>query len=139
MRSRDRPGSSCVRTSAAEISRALCRVDPDGPERPVRGRRAEWTAEGCRSAEFPSQPPILSVHGSRRISRWFRRPVLLRGLKHRRLENMENFLTGYPGNESQHRQVLHRVPGPELMTPSSTRFMEVFYGTTDAVTWPRSG
>ena len=40
--------------------------------------------------------------------------VILRGYNIGGWMNMENFLTGYPGTESQHRRALRRVLGPEL-------------------------
>ena len=45
---------------------------------------------------------------------------------------MENFLTGYPGTESQHRRALRRVLGPELYDAFFEEFMTVFFDDADA-------
>jgi len=59
-------------------------------------------------------------------------PVILRGYNIGGWMNMENFLTGYPGTESQHRRVLRRVLGPELYDAFFEEFMTVFFDDADA-------
>ncbi len=59
-------------------------------------------------------------------------PVMLRGYNVGGWMNMENFLTGYPGTESQHRRVLRRVLGSELYDAFFDRFMTVFFDDADA-------
>jgi hypothetical protein len=58
--------------------------------------------------------------------------VILRGYNIGGWMNMENFLTGYPGTESQQRRVLHRVLGPELYEAFFDQFMTVFFDDADA-------
>ena len=59
-------------------------------------------------------------------------PVILRGYNIGGWMNMENFLTGYPGTESQHRRVLRRVLGTELYEAFFDRFMTAFFDDADA-------
>ena len=56
---------------------------------------------------------VLSVQGDR-IADAAGHTIVLRGYNVGGWMNMENFLTGYPGTESQHRRALLRVLGPEL-------------------------
>src|SRR5579862_9683176 len=65
--------------------------------------------------------------------------VILRGYNIGGWMNMENFLTGYPGTESQHRRALRRVLGPELYAAFFEEFMAVFFDETDARYLARSG
>jgi len=58
--------------------------------------------------------------------------VILRGYNIGGWMNMENFLTGYPGTESQHRRALHRVLGSELYQAFFDEFMTVFFDDADA-------
>lgn len=58
--------------------------------------------------------------------------VILRGYNIGGWMNMENFLTGYPGTESQHRRALRQVLGPELYDAFFDEFMAVFFDETDA-------
>jgi endoglucanase len=74
---------------------------------------------------------VLSVRGDRIVD-GSGRPVLLRGYNIGGWMNMENFLTGYPGTESQHRSVLRRVLGTELYEAFFERFMDVFFDDADA-------
>jgi len=57
--------------------------------------------------------PVLSVQGDR-IAGPDGHLVALRGYNIGGWMNMENFLTGYPGTESQHRRILRQVLGPHL-------------------------
>jgi endoglucanase len=75
--------------------------------------------------------PVLCVRGDRIVD-GSGRPVLLRGYNIGGWMNMENFLTGYPGTESQHRKVLRRVLGTELYEAFFDRFMDVFFDDADA-------
>src|SRR5258708_21832423 len=81
------------------------------------------------SPALPS--PVLSVHGSRIVD-GSGRPVLLRGYNIGGWMNMENFLTGFPGTESQHRQVLHRVLRPRLYDPFFDRVLDGFFDAAGA-------
>ncbi|HEX4087557.1 MAG TPA: glycoside hydrolase family 5 protein [Trebonia sp.] len=58
--------------------------------------------------------------------------VILRGYNIGGWMNMENFLTGYPGTESQHRRALRRALGPELYDAFFEEFMAGFFAETDA-------
>jgi aryl-phospho-beta-D-glucosidase BglC (GH1 family) len=60
------------------------------------------------------------------------RPVILRGYNIGGWMNMENFLTGYPGTESQHRRALRKALGPELYDVFFEEFMAAFFGAADA-------
>ena len=68
---------------------------------------------------------VLSVRG-RAIVDGSGQPVILRGYNIGGWMNMENFLTGYPGTESQHRRVLRRVLGTELYEAFFDRLGETF-------------
>jgi endoglucanase len=75
--------------------------------------------------------PVLSVRGLQIVD-GSGQPVVLRGYNAGGWMNMENFLTGYPGTESQHRRVLRRVLGPELYEAFFDRLMTVFFDDADA-------
>lgn len=74
---------------------------------------------------------FLSVRGEAIVDGTGQR-VILRGYNIGGWMNMENFLTGYPGTESQHRRVLRRVLGTELYEAFFDRFMTVFFDDADA-------
>ena len=76
-------------------------------------------------------PSVLSVRDGAIVD-GAGQPVILRGYNVGGWMNMENFLTGYPGTESQHRRVLRRVLGPELYEAFFDRFMTVFFDDADA-------
>jgi hypothetical protein len=59
-------------------------------------------------------------------------PVILRGYNVGGWMNMENFLTGYPGTESQHRAALRSALGPERYELFFDRFMATFFSDADA-------
>ena len=59
-------------------------------------------------------------------------PVILRGYNIGGWMNMENFLTGYPGTESQHRRALRKALGPELYDAFFEEFMAAFFAEADA-------
>jgi endoglucanase len=75
--------------------------------------------------------PVLSVRGDTIVNS-SGNTVSLRGYNIGGWMNMENFLTGYPGTESQQRRVLRRVLGPELYAAFFDRFMTVFFDDADA-------
>ncbi len=75
--------------------------------------------------------PVLSVRDGKIVDS-SGNAVSLRGYNVGGWMNMENFLTGYPGTESQHRRVLRRVLGPELYDAFFDRFMTVFFDDADA-------
>lgn len=74
---------------------------------------------------------VLSVRGDKIVDGSGQR-VNLRGYNIGGWMNMENFLTGYPGTESQHRRVLRRVLGLEIYAAFFDRFMTVFFDDADA-------
>ena len=45
---------------------------------------------------------------------------------------MENFITGYPGHESQHRAAMKKVLGPEKYEFFFDRWLEYFFTEADA-------
>jgi len=58
--------------------------------------------------------------------------VVLRGLGLGGWMNMENFITGYAGSESQMRRALTRVLGPAAAAAYFDRLLEVFFTDEDA-------
>lgn len=74
---------------------------------------------------------VLSVRGDRIVD-GDGHPVALRGYNVGGWMNMENFLTGYPGTESQHRRALLSALGPERYELFFDRFMSVFFNADDA-------
>ncbi|HYK71090.1 MAG TPA: glycoside hydrolase family 5 protein [Streptosporangiaceae bacterium] len=59
-------------------------------------------------------------------------PVQLRGCGVGGWLNMENFITGYPGTESAHRQALRRVLGPDRYALLFDSLLTNFFGPDDA-------
>jgi len=74
--------------------------------------------------------PILRVEGTAITAG--EGPVQLRGLGMGGWMNMENFITGYPGAESQMRRALLRTVGRDVYDRFFTRFLEVFFTDDDA-------
>jgi hypothetical protein len=58
--------------------------------------------------------------------------VRLRGFGLGGWMNMENFITGYPGNEEAHREAMRAVLGPVRYERFFDRFLEEFFGPGDA-------
>ena len=58
--------------------------------------------------------------------------MLLRGFGLGGWMNMENFITGYAGTESQQRRALRRVLGRDGYERFFERFLEVFFTDADA-------
>ncbi|RAH71728.1 glycoside hydrolase family 5 protein [Aspergillus aculeatinus CBS 121060] len=58
--------------------------------------------------------------------------VLLRGAAIGGWANMENFITGFPGHESQHRAAMRKVLGPEKYEFFFDRWLEYFFTEADA-------
>jgi hypothetical protein len=75
--------------------------------------------------------PVLSVRDGKIVDGTGQH-VILRGYNIGGWMNMENFLTGYPGTESQHRRALRRVLGAELYQAFFDEFMTVFFDDADA-------
>ncbi|SDS48120.1 glycoside hydrolase family 5 protein [Jiangella sp. DSM 45060] len=73
---------------------------------------------------------MLRVDGSRIVAG--DQPVVLRGVGLGGWMNMENFITGYPGTESQQRKALRRVLGADGYTRFFQRFLDVFFTEDDA-------
>jgi len=59
-------------------------------------------------------------------------PVILRGAGLGGWMNMENFITGYPGHEFQHRAAMLSVLGPEKYEFFFDKFLEYFFTEADA-------
>lgn len=60
------------------------------------------------------------------------KPVILRGAGLGGWMNMENFITGYPGMESQHRAAMLRVLGKEKYEFFFDKWLEYFFTEADA-------
>ncbi|HEX5087936.1 MAG TPA: cellulase family glycosylhydrolase [Nocardioides sp.] len=73
---------------------------------------------------------LVRVEGSRLVADGA--PVVLRGFGLGGWMNMENFITGYAGSESQMRRALTRVLGTAGATAYFDRFLEVFFTDADA-------
>lgn len=58
--------------------------------------------------------------------------VILKGSATGGLLNMENFITGYPGHETEHKQVLKSVIGQEKLDYFFKKFYEYFWTELDA-------
>ncbi|AZS38113.1 Endoglucanase C307 [Microbacterium lemovicicum] len=77
-----------------------------------------------------SELPILRVDGTRIVSGT--EPVRLRGFGLGGWMNMENFITGYAGSESQQRRALRRAMGEEAYEAFFERFLHDFFTDSDA-------
>jgi aryl-phospho-beta-D-glucosidase BglC (GH1 family) len=73
---------------------------------------------------------VLRVRGDRIVGA-DGQPVILRGYNVGGWMNMENFLTGYPGTESQHRRALRDALGPDRYELFFERFMDAFFADAD--------
>jgi len=74
---------------------------------------------------------LLRVQGTQLV-RGSGTPVVLRGVGLGGWMNMENFITGYPANESQQRAALHAALGDEGYRRFFDRFLAVFFDDADA-------
>src|SRR5919112_5890320 len=79
----------------------------------------------------PGAESRLRVEGSRFV-RQDGTEVVLRGVGLGGWMSMENFITGYPATESQHRRALRRVLGDEAYERFFERFYRAFFGPDDA-------
>ena len=77
-----------------------------------------------------SELPILRVDGTRIVSGEV--PIRLRGFGLGGWMNMENFITGYAGSESQQRRALRRAMGPDAYEAFFERFLHDFFTDADA-------
>ncbi|WP_084039903.1 glycoside hydrolase family 5 protein [Demequina sp. NBRC 110053] len=75
-------------------------------------------------------PAILRVNGTRIVSG--DETVILRGFGLGGWMNMENFISGYAGSESQQRRALHRTLGDEGYRRFFDRFLHDFFTDDDA-------
>ncbi|WP_344784446.1 glycoside hydrolase family 5 protein [Microbacterium kribbense] len=82
-----------------------------------------------RPAAVP-EPPILAVAGSRIVAG--ADVVTLRGFGLGGWMNMENFITGYAGTESQMRRAMRRTLGEEGYQRFFGRLMKAFFTDDDA-------
>jgi len=73
---------------------------------------------------------LLRVAGNQLV-RGSGAPVVLRGVGLGGWMNMENFITGYPANESQQRTALHAALGDEGYRRFFDRFLDVFFADAD--------
>src|SRR5690606_14514764 len=73
---------------------------------------------------------VIQVQGDRLVRDG--QPVVLRGVGLGGWMNMENFITGYPGTESQHRAAVRAALGEEGYRRFFDRFLDVFFGDADA-------
>jgi len=73
---------------------------------------------------------VLRVEGTRIVAG--SEPVVLRGFGLGGWMNMENFITGYAGTESQQRRALRSVLGDEGYERFFQRFLSVFFTDRDA-------
>ena len=73
---------------------------------------------------------VLRVEGARIVAG--SEPLLLRGFGLGGWMNMENFITGYAGTESQQRRALRSVLGDEGYERFFARFLSVFFTDRDA-------
>lgn len=60
------------------------------------------------------------------------RTVILRGIGLGGWMNMENFITGYPGNEEAQREKIAQILGPELAAYFFEKFLDAFFTERDA-------
>ncbi|PLN79276.1 putative glucanase [Aspergillus taichungensis] len=74
---------------------------------------------------------ILRVDGNKVIDK-NGDEVLLRGAALGGWMNMENFITGYPGHESQHRAAMRKALGDEKYEFFFDKFLEYFFTEADA-------
>jgi aryl-phospho-beta-D-glucosidase BglC (GH1 family) len=77
-----------------------------------------------------TQPTLLRVDGARIVSG--ETPVTLKGFGLGGWMNMENFITGYAGTESQQRRALRRTLGDEGYERFFDRFLSRFFTDEDA-------
>lgn len=76
--------------------------------------------------------PFLAVRGKDIVDTTSGEVVLLRGYNIGGSLNMENFLTGHPGTESQHRRALRRALGQHRYDLFFSRFLQSFFAEADA-------
>jgi endoglucanase len=76
-------------------------------------------------------PAFLAVRDSEIVNQTGE-PVVLRGFGLGGWMNMENFITGYPGNEEAQREAIRSILGPEKYDLFFDRFLEYFFGPDDA-------
>ncbi|KAF2837373.1 glycoside hydrolase family 5 protein [Patellaria atrata CBS 101060] len=67
------------------------------------------------------------------------KPIILRGAGLGGWMNMENFITGYPGHESQHRRAMKKVLGEEKYEFFFDKWLEYFFMEEDAKFYKSKG
>lgn len=77
------------------------------------------------------QKPFLTTQGTKLVDREGE-TVILRGVGLGGWMNMENFITGYPANETAHRQALLEVLGEKKYDLFFEQFLENFFTEDDA-------
>lgn len=77
------------------------------------------------------QSKFLTTQGTKLVDR-DGKTVILRGFGLGGWMNMENFITGYPANETAQRQVIYDVLGEEKYELFFERFLECFFTEDDA-------
>lgn len=78
-----------------------------------------------------SSKAFLSTEGNKIINK-SGEPIILRGFGLGGWMNMENFITGFPGNEEAHRTALKPVLGEENYELFFDRFLDYFFTEADA-------
>src|SRR6266536_2035182 len=74
---------------------------------------------------------ILKVSGTNRVDGDGRK-VVLKGAGLGGHLNMENFITGFSGHESEHRAAMFSVLGPEKYKYFFDKFLDYFFTSSDA-------
>lgn len=77
-------------------------------------------------------PGFLKVQGTKIVDQ-DGKPVVLKGTATGGHLNMENFITGYPGHETEHKQVLKSKMGEEKFNFFFDKFYEYFWTEQDAI------
>ena len=78
-----------------------------------------------------TRPSVLRVSGDRLVD-GTGRTVVLRGYGLGGWMNLENFITGHPGTESQVRRALQGVLGPAAYAAFFDTFLDAFFTDDDA-------
>ena len=66
-------------------------------------------------------------------------PVVLKGSATGGHMNMENFITGYPGHETEHKQVIRKKIGEEKFNFFFDKFYDYFWTESDAILFKELG
>lgn len=75
---------------------------------------------------------ILKVEGTKIVDSETGKTVVLKGTATGGHLNMENFITGYPGHETEHKLIMKEVMGEEKFNYFFDKFYEYFWTDADA-------